>query len=268
MSNINTNGIDPNYPVPGVNNSSQGFRDNFSSIKVNLDTAGSEITDLQSKVIVKSALNGLVVDNNMSNTLISNALVRSFRASTFNLGNNISGSTTIDVSKGDVQYGTVVGNTTINFGGWAPTNTQSNVQLQLTVANANAHITLPITSNDANGKPVTGMKTSVRSLENYISNVASPTANSVYTNQITAPYNVKELHLNFSTLDCGVTVDVEPINRNFTVGQVTGSRTPTNIGQPGDRAGTLVTNGTDLYFCFGNYDGVTPIWKKVVLTGV
>jgi hypothetical protein len=69
-------------------------------------------------------------------------------------------------------------------------------------------------------------------------------------------------------LDCGVTVDVEPTNRNYAVSQVVGSRTPTNIGQPGDRAGALVTNGTDLYFCFGNYDGVTPIWKKVVLTGV
>lgn len=268
MSNINTNGIDPTYPVPGINNSSQGFRDNFASIKTNLDTAASEITDLQSKVIVKSALNGLVVDNNMSNTLISNALVRSFRASTFNLGNNISGSTTIDVSKGDVQYGTIVANTTINFGGWAPTNTQSNVQLHLTVANANAHITLPITSNDANGKPISGMKASVRSLENYISNVAAPTANSVYTNQFTAPFNVKEVSLNFSTLDCGTTVDVEPLNRNFKVAQVSGNRTPTNVGQPGDRAGALVTNGTDLYFCFGNYDGVTPIWKKVVLTGV
>jgi len=86
MSTIDTNGIDPNYPVPGVNNSSQGFRDNFSSIKVNLDTAATEITDLQNKVVVKSALTGSVVDNNMANTLISNALVRSFRATTFNLG--------------------------------------------------------------------------------------------------------------------------------------------------------------------------------------
>ena len=36
MSAINTNGLDVNYPVPGVNNNSQGFRDNFASIKTNL----------------------------------------------------------------------------------------------------------------------------------------------------------------------------------------------------------------------------------------
>ena len=36
MSTINTNGLDVNYPIPGVNNNSQGFRDNFTSIKTNL----------------------------------------------------------------------------------------------------------------------------------------------------------------------------------------------------------------------------------------
>jgi hypothetical protein len=50
MSNINTNSIDTTYPVPGVNNTTQGFRDNFTSIKTNLDTAGTELTDLQSKL--------------------------------------------------------------------------------------------------------------------------------------------------------------------------------------------------------------------------
>ena len=47
MSTINTNAINVNYPVPGVNNNSQGFRDNFASIVTNLNTAGNEITDLQ-----------------------------------------------------------------------------------------------------------------------------------------------------------------------------------------------------------------------------
>ena len=57
MSTINTNALDVNYPIPGVNNNSQGFRDNFASIKTNLNTAATEITDLQNKVVVKSALN-------------------------------------------------------------------------------------------------------------------------------------------------------------------------------------------------------------------
>ena len=52
-SAINTNGIDVNYPIPGQNNSSQGFRNNFNAIKTNIDTAGTEITDLQNKVVKK-----------------------------------------------------------------------------------------------------------------------------------------------------------------------------------------------------------------------
>lgn len=268
MSTINTNGIDATYPVPGVNNSTQGFRDNFSGIKVNLDTAYTEITDLQNKVIVKNALSGFPVDNNMANTLISNALVRSFRATTYNLGNNISGSTTIDASKGDVQYGTIVANTTINFGGWGPAGTQSNVQLQLSVSNANAVISLPVTTQNTTSKPISGMKHSVRVVENYFSNVASPGANSVYTNQISAPAGVQELNFTISTLDCGVTLDIDPVNRPQRVTQVSGNRSVTGIGQVGDRAGTLVTNGTDLYFCIANYDGSTPIWRKVALTGI
>ena len=43
-SAINTNGINVNYPVPGINNSSQGFRDNFTAIRTDLNTAATEIT--------------------------------------------------------------------------------------------------------------------------------------------------------------------------------------------------------------------------------
>ena len=45
-SSIDTSTIDATYPVAGIDNDSQGFRDNFNSIKTNLTTAGSEITAL------------------------------------------------------------------------------------------------------------------------------------------------------------------------------------------------------------------------------
>ena len=268
MSTIDTNGIDPTYPVPGVNNSSQGFRDNFSSIKVNLDAAATEITDLENKVVVKSALTGSVVDNNMANTLISNALVRSFRSTTFNLGNNISGTATIDVSRGDVQYGTIVANTTLNFGGWSPSSTQSNLQLQLNVANANAVISFPVTTNDANSKPIIGMTKTATLLENYTSNVAAPGANSVYTNKVTAPYNTKNLTYNITTNDCGVTMDIEPLSRPQKSTQIFGNRTIAAIGAQGDVPGAISTDGSNLYFCIGTYDGSSVIWKKVTLGNV
>ena len=45
-SAINTGSMNVSYPTPGVNNSSQGMRDNWASIKTNLDSAGTEITDM------------------------------------------------------------------------------------------------------------------------------------------------------------------------------------------------------------------------------
>ena len=49
-SNIDTTGIDGLYPIAGVDNDSQGFRDNFANIKTNLDSASTEITALQAGV--------------------------------------------------------------------------------------------------------------------------------------------------------------------------------------------------------------------------
>lgn len=47
MSNINFTAIDVTYPIAGINNNSQGFRDNFTAIKNGLAEAASEINTLQ-----------------------------------------------------------------------------------------------------------------------------------------------------------------------------------------------------------------------------
>ena len=69
-SNINPNNIDGSYPVAGQDNNSQGFRDNFTNIKVNFQYAESEINDLESNAILKAALTGSTLDNNMGNNTI------------------------------------------------------------------------------------------------------------------------------------------------------------------------------------------------------
>ncbi len=274
MSAINTNGLNVNYPVAGVNNNSQGFRDNFSIIKTNLDASATEITDLQSKVIVKSALNDINLNNDMANTLISNALVRGFRASTYNLGNNISGTQVINVNQGDVQYGTIAGNTTIQFGGWGPDRTQSNVQVILTVADTavNSTITLPITITDPLGLPQQGMGLTTRVLENYQSappfDGSSPPAKVSYTNEVTIPYGVSQLHYEFSSLNCGTTIDVNEVNRSKVSAQVA-LRTLASLdagkGQVGDRIGTVCMNSDGYYLCTADYDSANPdavIWQQ------
>jgi len=226
MSQINTNGINVNYPIPGVNNNSQGFRDNFAAIRTNLNTASTEITDLQNNVVVKSALANTVVNNNMANTLISNALTRSFRASSYNLGNNISNSIVINASLGDVQYGTISGNTTIQFAGWAPAGTQSNLQLQLNVSNSQAVISLPTQVSIAG---TYGVKT----VENYSDANGIPT--------LTVPYGVDQLAFRLSTLDCGNNITIEPFNLPRQTMQIQ-QRTPAPTGFQGDVAGTVAVS--------------------------
>ena len=227
MSTINTNGLDVNYPVPGQNNSSQGFRNNFASIKNNLDTAGTEISDLQNKVVVKAALDSTIVNNDMANTLISNCATRSFRATTYNLGNALSGTVVVDCSLGDVQYGTVAGNVTLDFASWGPSGTQSNVELQLNVSNANAFITFPsevVSSNNNFG---------LTTLENYDG-----------TTSVSIPYGLSEVDYRLSTRDCGNTITIEPYNRPRQTTQIQ-QRTPSPKGYQGDVVGTTcVDSGT------------------------
>ena len=54
-SAISTTSIDATFPVAGQDNDSQGFRDNFSQIKTQLDTASSEITTIQTNQAVTNA---------------------------------------------------------------------------------------------------------------------------------------------------------------------------------------------------------------------
>jgi len=69
-SNIISGTIDGAYPVAGVDNNTQGFRDNFTIIKDGLAVAASEITTLQSntaKLNVSNDFNGSdITDANFS----------------------------------------------------------------------------------------------------------------------------------------------------------------------------------------------------------
>jgi hypothetical protein len=69
-SNINPTNIDGTYPIAGQDNDSQGFRDNFTNIKTNLQYAKTELEDLQNKVVLKSALTGTVLQNDMNNSVL------------------------------------------------------------------------------------------------------------------------------------------------------------------------------------------------------
>ena len=58
--------INDTFPVAGVDNDTQGFRDNFNIIKTGLATAASEITTLQdntAKTNVTTSFNNNTIEN-------------------------------------------------------------------------------------------------------------------------------------------------------------------------------------------------------------
>ena len=249
--------------MPGQNNSTQPFRDNWAQITSQLNTAAGEITDLQTKAVLKAALNNTTLNNDMANTLISNAAISGFRSTTYNLGNALSGTVLVNVNQADVQFGAIQGNVVLQFGGWSPTNTESNVVVRFTMTNPNAVISFPnncVASNNNFG---------VTLLENYvmIGNTAT----------VTAPANAGILEYQFTSLDCGNTITVTPVNRPFQATQVV-TRDPPPTGVLGDVNGDIAvgsslgqltvisSNATGNYFSTANTYQLYP-QLPVVFTG-
>jgi len=73
MSSINPNNINGSYPIAGQDNDSQGFRDNFTNVKNNLTFAKTEIEDIQTNAILKTALAGTTLNNEMNNAQLKGA---------------------------------------------------------------------------------------------------------------------------------------------------------------------------------------------------
>jgi hypothetical protein len=156
----------------------------------------------------------------MANTVIANAATLQFRATTYNLGNALTGNVAVNCSLGDVQTGTVAGNITLNFSSWAPTNTEGHVSLKLNRANANvdAYIFLPNTITNS------------ELLENFVITGQGPA--------ITFPYNSTQMALTLTTTDCGTSLNIEPTSRPFKSTSIQYGEPP-STGRLGDTNGTI-----------------------------
>lgn len=142
MSSINPNNIDVTYPIAGQDNDSQGFRDNFTNIKNNLNFAKTEIEDMQNKVILKSALSGTTLDNEMSNAQLKGAqLVK--MTETVNDLTTLTGTITVDWTDGHFQYLTTSGDITLEFDGFPTSGLYAKLRLQVTPGDTAHTLTLP-----------------------------------------------------------------------------------------------------------------------------
>ena len=141
-SQINPNDIVTNYPVAGQPNNTQGFRDNFTAIQNNFGYAETEIDDLQNKVVLKAALVGGTLDNNMNNVLIYAANIQDFSATAVNI-TTTSGSIAVDYSAGHYQSISTAGNISLSFINWPSSGAVGLIRLQLIIDIAGRIVTFP-----------------------------------------------------------------------------------------------------------------------------
>jgi len=141
-SAINPNNIDGAYPVAGQDNNSQGFRDNFTNTKTNFQYAKDEITDLQNKVVLKAALTGGSLNNNMLGSILSNAQLQDMSETRVELG-TLSGTVTINYAAGSLQTVITNGPISLAFTNFPAAGAAGTVAITVTVSNVAHTVTLP-----------------------------------------------------------------------------------------------------------------------------
>ena len=195
-SNINPNNIDGAYPVAGQDNNSQGFRDNFTNTKTNFQYAADEISDLQTNAVLKAALNGTILDNDMLGSLVFNAEIMDMAASYVDLGTPSSSSITIDYSLGHYQTFTTNGARSVGFSNFPAAGSVGIINVKVVVANTADTVTFTCGSSGG-WKNATGIR-----------GCAVSTTNAAISFAATGTY-----YFQFITNDAGSTITINDFNQ-------------------------------------------------------
>ena len=187
-SQINPNNIDGNYPVPGVPNNTQGFRSNFTETATNFQYAAQEITDLQNKAVLKQALAGTTLDNNMNDGLISAVKLQDV-SYTYLAVAATSGSIAIDYAAGQFQQITTSGSVSLSFTNFPTTGSAGIIRLSIAITNTAYTLTLPA-----------AVSLGTTGIQGYAANVITFAATGTY-------------QFEFSTVDSGTTITIFDLNR-------------------------------------------------------
>ena len=241
-SNINSANIDQTYPVAGQDNDSQGFRTNFTNIKNNFTYAKAELDDLQSKVILKSALTGTTLDNNFAGALIKGAEIRDLRETRVDLGTT---GGTVELSHTSAHSYAQITNasTTLSFTGFPAAGKIGRFRYEVSIASTAHTLTLPA------------------AVTYGLDGIAGLDSDNVITFTETGTYVFE-----FFTDNGGTDVHINELSRARTKFQSAAIQlvqsTPTNTGAEGDVAGMMAVGSDYMYICTGTYDGSTVIWKR------
>ena len=125
-SNIVSETIDAAYPIAGVDNDSQGFRDNFSVIKDSLAAAKQEVEALQ--------LNGAKLNeaNNFAGNNIIEANLKAVTEEFFQATGTLQASQNINFDNGHYQrFGVSAGPITLTLDNWPAANSYGKIRVEL-----------------------------------------------------------------------------------------------------------------------------------------
>jgi|TARA_R110000803_G_scaffold96893_1_gene165041 hypothetical protein len=135
-SNIVPGNINGTYPTAGQDNSSQGFRDNFSAIKNNFTEAKTEIDSLQTN---KASLNA---SSNFANNELIKAKFKDTSEVIYAHGTT-GGSIVINHANGHYQTITTNASVTIDFTNLPTSGSLGRIILDITCADVAHTLTIP-----------------------------------------------------------------------------------------------------------------------------
>lgn len=147
-SNINSADVDALYPIAGQDNDSQGFRDNFSTIKNSLSTAASEITALQDKTagVAASAIveSGSTVGGDWNGFYIQDANFRANVEEVYVIG-NVTSNQNINWTNGHYQTVQAGNDITLTLADWPTSGKLGKMRLAITSDGDSRAVTISAT---------------------------------------------------------------------------------------------------------------------------
>jgi hypothetical protein len=147
---VNPFNINGNYPIAGQDNDSQGFRDNFTNIKNNFIFIKQEVEDMQSKVILKSALSGSSLDNNFLGSQVKNIQTKNLTETVYDWGEVGAATATeiqLDLALGNIHKLNATGSIKINavIKNWPSALQYSRLVLYINISTVTNTLELPST---------------------------------------------------------------------------------------------------------------------------
>ena len=135
-SNIVPGNVDGTYPKAGQDNSSQGFRDNFTGTKNNFTEAKTEIEALQTN---KASLNA---SSDFADNEVTRAKFKDTSETIYAHGTT-GGAITLNHGNGHYQTITTNASVTLSFTNWPATATLGKIILDVTCASVAHTLTIP-----------------------------------------------------------------------------------------------------------------------------